>query len=286
MAGKNDIAFHYDEDVAFFERMLGPTLAYSCANWENASNLDQAQDTKLKKLISFSGAQKDNGSILDIGCGWGSLPLWLKRQGWKNQYFGITISAAQAAYNHAFVDGKTAFILDDCFNALASDQLPRYDHAVSIGAFEHFASPEDYKNSRHLDRYSQFFDLVREKVSGGLGLQTIVVRKKIAPEDRVGTARVLRFLFYISKNIFPNSLLPSASDLLQVAEKHYDIQHYDLHSDNYAKTCAAWLERLENQKDMIRPDLFSKYQKYLKLCIDHFNDEFIGLAQVSLMPKT
>lgn len=284
MAGKADIAMHYDEDIKLFAEMLGPSLAYSCGNWEDTTNLDAAQDAKLAKLLHFAGAVQNETSIMDIGCGWGSIPQWLNRHNWNNTYTGITISDAQATYATTHCTVNQSMVRADCFDYL-NETHGQADCAVSIGAFEHFASPADYKKGVHIERYRHFFDLVHRNVNGGLGLQTIVVRKKMDPLDTVGRTSVLRFLLHISRYIFPNSLLPSVDDMMIAAESRYRIEEIDVHSDNYAKTCAAWLCRLEAAKDRIEPKLFSQHATYLKLCIDHFNDGYLGLAQVSLTPK-
>lgn len=70
---------HYNTDNAMFARMLGPTMNYSCGYWKDAETLDEAQRNKMD-LICRKLDLKEGMSVLDIGCGWGGLSLYMARE--------------------------------------------------------------------------------------------------------------------------------------------------------------------------------------------------------------
>jgi cyclopropane-fatty-acyl-phospholipid synthase len=84
---------HYDLGNDFFEKMLGPTMAYSCAYWRRATDLDQAQDDKhdlICRKIQLTGRDR----VLDIGCGWGGFARYAARK-YGCHVIGITVSEPQ-----------------------------------------------------------------------------------------------------------------------------------------------------------------------------------------------
>lgn len=87
---------HYNTDNAMFARMLGPTMNYSCGYWKDAETLDEAQRNKMD-LICRKLDLKEGMSVLDIGCGWGGLSLYMARE-YGVKVTGVTISTEQLAY--------------------------------------------------------------------------------------------------------------------------------------------------------------------------------------------
>ena len=87
---------HYNLGNAFYRDMLGPTMAYSCGYWAEAGSLDEAQDAKLDLICRKLGLQPGM-TLLDIGCGWGSLMKYAAER-YGVSCTGVTISSEQAAY--------------------------------------------------------------------------------------------------------------------------------------------------------------------------------------------
>lgn len=106
---------HYNTDNAMFARMLGPTMNYSCGYWKDAETLDEAQRNKMD-LICRKLDLKEGMSVLDIGCGWGGLSLYMAKE-YGVKVTGVTISTEQLAYAREHDAGHLV-------NWLLQDYLP------------------------------------------------------------------------------------------------------------------------------------------------------------------
>lgn len=122
---------HYDLGNAFYAAMLDRRMTYTCALWEGARDLDEAQENKLELVCQKLGLQPGM-HVLDIGCGWGSFMKYAaERHGVRCT--GVTISAEQAALGRTLCEGlPIEFRLMD-YRGLSE----RIDRVVSLGMFEH-----------------------------------------------------------------------------------------------------------------------------------------------------
>ena len=89
---------HYNTDNAMFARMLGPTMNYSCGYWKDAETLDEAQRNKMN-LICRKLDLKEGMSVLDIGCGWGGLSLYMAKE------YGVKVTGATVHFVSPECDG-------------------------------------------------------------------------------------------------------------------------------------------------------------------------------------
>ncbi len=287
MAGKADIMHHYDDDFNFYHSILGSTLAYSCGDWLLANNLDQAQSLKLAKLLAMAKVGQDTQSLIDLGCGWGSLLKHTEQHCPQiNQLTGITISPGQAEYcRNTLTAGRSTILEQDIFDYLAA---PRetflFDCAVSIGAFEHFATPKDFQNRTHIERYRVFFNGVKQLVRGNLGLQTIVTRRNSEDLSVEQRKKVVRLWFYISKHIFPNSLTPPLDDVLEAVDGIYQVERMEVNSEDYAKTLYSWGENLDHIKNAIPASTYERFKKYFDLTREQYELGNLGISRFSLKP--
>ena len=206
---------HYDTGNILFENMLDKNMNYSCGYWKNASNLDQAQLDKMD-LICRKLMLKPGMTLLDIGCGWGSLAKYAaERYGVK--VTGITVSKNQAEYAKNLVKGLDVDIrLEDYRNVRGL-----FDRVVSVGMIEHVG----YKN------YRTFFRKVASslKDNGLFLLHTIGGNLSVRQTDP-----------WINKYIFPNSMLPSAKQLSSAYEGLFRLEDWHSFGTYYDKTLMAW----------------------------------------------
>ena len=94
---------HYEVDAEFFQYCLGKNLKYSCSFWEeDTSNLDEAEDNMLE-IYSERSEIEDGMNVLDIGCGWGSLSLYLAKKYPKSEITGVSNSSSQKAFMTSFL---------------------------------------------------------------------------------------------------------------------------------------------------------------------------------------
>jgi cyclopropane-fatty-acyl-phospholipid synthase len=281
MATKADIAYHYDVDNRFFELFLDRQhRAYSCAVWDGASSLEEAQQQKLARLSHFAGIGP-GCSVLDIGCGWGGMLKYALDYFGAATVAGITLSEDQYRFvselNHAQIDVRLSSWRD------FAPPVP-VDALVSIGAFEHFASLEDRDAGRHRRVYGEFFEWCRSTSTdrARLGLQTIVTLRM--PEN----LREVRDTRYLLERVFPGSALPSIGDIQAGIQDRYEITEAKQIGLDYARTLAEWRSRLTRHRSEIEDrygvELYAHYENYFLAAESSFRAGIVGLVQLSLNP--
>lgn len=255
---------HYNTGNDLFEMMLDKRMIYSCGYWKGARTLDEAQEKKLR--LVFDKLQLQPGmNILDIGCGWGGAARFAAEH-YGVTVTGITVSSRQAELARVHCTGLPVTIeLIDYRKVQGS-----FDRVYSIGMFEHVG----YKNYR-----SYFNTVSRSLKPDGLSLlHTIGGNEPCTNVDP-----------WISKYIFPNSMIPSASQITSNYEGLFTLEDWHVFTYDYALTLKAWNDNIEK----MWPELESRYSEqfhrmwryYLLSCAGAFRARFIELWQVLLSNK-
>ena len=251
------IRHHYDVGNDFYRLWLDRSLSYSCAMWaDEQDTLEAAQERKLDFHLGAVRADRA-GSVLDIGCGWGAV---LQRLATRHQVatsVGLTLSEEQAAYvreqGYPGVEVRVE-------NWQHYQPAGTFDGIISIGAFEHFARPDD-TTAEKIRVYREFFTRCREWLNddGALSVQTIAYAN-MSPADAST---------FIQREIFPNADLPTLAEIAQAAEGVLEIQSIGNGRLEYARTLEAWALRLrEHQQEateLVGPAVVARYKRYLKL---------------------
>jgi cyclopropane-fatty-acyl-phospholipid synthase len=271
------IRHHYDVGNEFFALWLDSSLTYSCALRESPDDtLEVAQQHKLRHHLDAVRADTA-GAVLDIGCGWGSILQRLAEDHRVARSVGLTLSGEQAAFvrSRAYpgVEVRTQSWLD-------YEPDTRFDGIVSIGAFEHFARPEDAPAEK-VRVYRDFFTRCRDWLSPGRGvlsLQTIAYAN-MSPAD------ASRF---IQQEVFPNADLPRLAEITAAAEGLFEVQSLDNGRLDYAWTCAEWARRLRRHRTaasrLVGPDMVARYERYLTLSALGFRMGKLQLLRIVLRP--
>ncbi|MBI4426144.1 MAG: class I SAM-dependent methyltransferase [Candidatus Kerfeldbacteria bacterium] len=241
MANQSEIEAVYDWVDHFHTLRLGAYADFTCAyfNGDFSKTLDQAQKNKhawILKGVSFQAGQR----ILDIGCGWGNMLQAVRLR--DGMGLGLTLSSAQTQYGQAH--GLDVRLQD--WKTVDRNRLGKFDGVVSIGAFEHFCSIEEFEAGQQEKIYDDFFRLCADVLPDGgrLYLQTMIWGHKVpdpktlkpdAPEGSVerSLARMLKF--------YPGSWLPQGKhQIVDMAAKYF----YFLESSNgrldYIETLKRW----------------------------------------------
>ena len=206
---------HYDLGDDLFNLMLDKRMIYSCAYWKHAKNLDEAQEHKLnlicKKLYLRPGMK-----VLDIGCGWGGLALFMAQKYGVN-VVGVTISREQAKCAQDICKGLPVEIRLQDYR----DVNETFDRIVSVGMFEHVG----YKN------YQTFIDMSHKllKDDGLMLLHTIGGNQSNTTGDE-----------WINKYIFTNGMLPSIVQIAKALEGKFVMEDWHNFGADYDKTLMAW----------------------------------------------
>ncbi len=237
---KRNVAHHYDIGNDLYELFLDEDMQYSCAYWDfdrhgPEMTLEQAQADK-KAHIAAKLDLKPGQRVLDIGCGWGGMALYLHRKAGV-EVLGITLSEeqlkkARERAEQAGVSDKVKFELID-YRDLAKREAGAFDRIVSVGMFEHVGTP----------LYRTFFRCCANLMTD----DGVMLLHTIGRMGGPGTTDA-----FTRKYIFPGGYIPALSETV-VASEHYrliatDIEMLRLH---YAFTLREWYKRTVRNRDKI-----------------------------------
>ncbi|PZN17282.1 MAG: SAM-dependent methyltransferase [Proteobacteria bacterium] len=220
---RRNAAYHYNIDGAIYDLFLDPDKQYSCAYFTPGADLNEAQLAKKVHLASKL-ALRPGQRVLDIGCGWGGLALWMATNA-GTKVKGITLSSEQlaVAQERARKQGLAnaiEFALEDY-----RETAGKFDRIVSVGMFEHVG----------VNHYGTFFRRLNELLTD----DGVAVLHSIGRSDGPGYTNP-----FIAKYIFPGGYIPALSEVLPAIERAglivSDIEILRLH---YAETLKAWRER-------------------------------------------
>ncbi len=258
---------HYDLGNGLYAAMLDPSMAYSCGYWAQASNLTQAQEAKLE-LVCRKLQLEPGMTLLDIGCGWGSLMLHAARHH-RVQCVGLTVSREQMVWGQLQAQGlPVRFELMD-YRQFNPEGKLRFDRVASIGMFEHVG----HKN------YEAYFEMARRCLheDGLFLLHTIGKNRSGAGIDP-----------WIDKYIFPNGELPSLAELASAAED-FVVEDWHNFGADYDRTLMAWHQRFEaawpRLKHRYDERFYRMWRYYLLCCAGTFRARDNQLWQVVLSPR-
>ena len=263
MADRRDLEFTYSLIDRIFRLSLGELADFSGAKYDGdfSMSLEQAQRRKHE----YVGEQIGIGPgrrVLDLGCGWGPLLNFARER--NAEGLGVTLSSAQmeSCRRH----GLDARLHD--VRKIDRDTFGPFDAVASLGAFEHFCSPEDYEAGRQDAVYSELFERMATLLpSGGrLYLQTMVFgRNMIDPDEididapRDSDAWYVALMGYQ----FPGSWLPFGSEqVIRNAEPHFRLVSEQSGRLDYIETIRQWRKRFAERslrKTLLKARLVPKW---------------------------
>ena len=244
MADRRDLDFTYSLIDRIFRLSLGELADFSGAKYDGdfSLTLEQAQRRKHEYVAEQIGIGPDR-RMLDLGCGWGPLLAFARDRGARG--VGVTLSSAQleACRRHGLeVHLRDARTVDrDTFGA--------FDAVASLGAFEHFCSPEEFRAGRQDEIYRDLFANVAGLLPdrGRFYLQTMVFGRSMIDPDRV-TIEAPRasdeFVLALMMRQFPGSFLPFGSEqVVRAAEPHFRLVERSSGRLDYIETIRQWRAR-------------------------------------------
>lgn len=252
---------HYDAGNDVFEAMLDSRMIYSCAYWENAQTLEEAQLAKLD-MICRKLQLKPGESLLDIGCGWGGLAKFAA-ENYGVTVTGVTVSKEQLALAQERVKGLPVKLLLQDYRDLQGS----FDKVVSVGMFEH-VGPKNY------DIY--FSNVQRLMAPDGIFLlHTIGIAATSQSTDP-----------WIDRYVFPNGKLPSAREIATAVEHRFIIEDWHNFGADYDRTLMAWWDRFERAWPALQARYGTRFYRmwkyYLMCCAGFFRSREGQLWQVML----
>ncbi len=242
-------AQHYEVPAAFFEKVLGPRLKYSSAFYpEGCASLGQAEEAMLR-LTCERAQLADGQDILELGCGWGSLTLWMAEQFPNSRITAVSNSASQRAFIEARAAQRglrNARILTsdmNAFDAHAIDAASRYDRVISVEMFEHMRNWEAL-----LERISAWL-----KPGGRLFIHIFTHTRFAYPFEVRNSGD------WMAQHFFTGGMMPS-DGLLTCFDRHLQVsEHWRVSGTHYQKTSEAWLANMDANKSHLLPPFAAIY---------------------------
>jgi cyclopropane-fatty-acyl-phospholipid synthase len=227
------ISHHYDVSNRFYEWLLGPTMAYTCAVYPGAgASLDEAQVEKVDLVCRKLGLQPGQ-RLLDVGCGWGTMVLHAAAN-YGVRVIGVTLSRLQAEYGQKRAAelglSDLAEIRHDDYRHVNESG---FDAISSIGLTEHIGA-------RNLAGYARF--LTSKLRPQGRLLNHCITRPVTSAPARAGG--------FINRYVFPDGELEGVGTIISALQDNgLEVRHEENFREHYALTCAAWAANLDAHWD-------------------------------------
>ena len=245
MASRRDIEFTYTSIDRIFRMSLGELADFSGARYDGdfTLSLEEAQRRKHEYIAQQIGIGPGR-RLLDLGCGWGALLNYARGRG--AQGVGVALSSAQVAScrrNGLDVHLKAARTVD-------RDSYGEFDAVASLGAWEHFCSPDEHAAGRQEEIYRSIFANTAGLLPsrGRFYLQTMVFGRNMVSLDGVGPDAPRdsdAYILFLLGCQFPGSLLPwGLEQLVRCAEPHFRLVESSSGRLDYIETIAQWNRRI------------------------------------------
>jgi cyclopropane-fatty-acyl-phospholipid synthase len=227
------ISHHYDVSNRFYEWLLGPTMAYTCAVYPGPdASLDEAQEEKVDLVCRKLDLQPGQ-RLLDVGCGWGAMVLHAAAH-YGVQVIGVTLSRQQAEYGQKrLAELGLSDLAEIRYDDYRNVPETAFDAISSIGLTEHIGA-------KNLGGYARFL-ASRLRPQGRL-LNHCITRPVTSAPARAGG--------FINRYVFPDGELEAAGTIISTLQDNgLEVRHEENFREHYAMTCAAWGANLDAHWD-------------------------------------
>ena len=256
---------HYELPPRFFELVLGPHLKYSCCHFpEGVTELEHAEASMLDLTCERAQLQ-DGQQILELGCGWGSLSLWMAKHYPNSSILAVSNSRPQREFieSRAQELGLTNLSVQTCdMNDFTTEQ--HFDRVVSVEMFEHMRNWQSL-----LERISNWL-----KPEGKLFIHIFSHRRYAYAFSSEGDSN------WMGRYFFTGGIMPS-NDLLLYFQKDLLLeQHWVLSGVHYQRTADAWLQMMDSQKGEILQTFRETYGKDADVWFQRWRMFFLATSEV------
>ena len=256
---------HYEVPPAFFEKVLGKHLKYSSGYWPDGVNsLDESEESMLE--LSFERAQLvDGDSILELGCGWGSLTCYMASKLPNSKITAVSNSKDQKEHilnrcKNQGLDNIEVITAD--MNDFETEN--KYDRVVSIEMFEHM---RNYK--KLLSKISSWLN-----DDGKLFIHIFTHQSVVYPFENQGEAD------WMAREFFSGGMMPSHDLLLHFQDDLIIDDVWSMSGTHYEKTSLAWVNKMDANKDSIMKIFLKTYGDDAKLWFQRWRIFFMSCEKL------
>ena len=235
---------HYEVPAEFFSQVMGDHLKYSCCYWpKDVSNLSEAETAGLELTVKRAGIE--NGmQVLDLGCGWGSLSLWIAEHFPEASVTSVSNSSSQRDFilqqaRERAIENIDVIVCD--MNDFSTEK--RFDRVVSVEMFE------------HMRNYRELFRRIDEWLLPEGQFFMHVFCHRMTPYEYIDKGPS----DWMSRYFFSGGIMPSADLPLRLGNNLSIVNRWHWNGQHYAKTSNAWLDNMDKNEDAIMPVLASCY---------------------------
>ena len=257
---------HYEVPAEFFKTVLGPRLKYSCCHFPDArTTLDEAEESALNITCERAGLQ-DGMEILELGCGWGSLSIWMAERYPNATIQSVSNSASQRPHieQQATERGLSNLkVVTADMNDFLTDK--QFDRVVSVEMFEHMRN-----HQKLMQRVSTWLN-----PSGRVLVHIFCHRSEPYLFESTGPQD------WMARHFFSGGMMPSADLLLRYQRDLSIVDHWHWGGKHYERTCNEWLMKQDTATDQLREMFANTYgSDQVDVWLNRWRIFFISCAEL------